>query len=383
MTKFSKLFLLLITASYLASCATNSAEKTLLKALQKQKDSQVISYDYINETDNIFNETHYADTASIVYFKTDSSYHGFGIHALTGKEEHLFDGFHYEKFKHAEKIRVSFEEEEIKDDPNYFSNLSFFAVNPMQVPAFSDFDSVFETMINHKRSYIYKKETQRKSMSDSSQIIRYQRLYYIAAEAGNIHQIQDIIISSEDTLQIANHYFSNYHYENTSFNLKTLERLKLLDYTNIKSEDEFEAFEWTPIKVGEKVAAKTFIDINGQETAIYGTPGKLSLILFSFIGCAPCEIALKDWQKEGYHFNPDINIYYSSFQNKGSVLKKYLAKKNFPFTAFGQESHMIESFSLYFAPSFALIDAEGTVLKVIEGYDEEVKKTLLKLLLPR
>lgn len=102
--------------------------------------------------------------------------------------------------------------------------------------------------------------------------------------------------------------------------------------------------------------------------------------MFSFMGCAPCETALKDFRDAGYTFNKDINFYYSSFQNPGKTLKRYLQKKGFPNTGFGRESKMIDDFSLYHSPSFVLFDSSGVVQKVIEGYDDEVKKILFGLL---
>jgi hypothetical protein len=39
-------------------------------------------------------------------------------------------------------------------------------------------------------------------------------------------------------------------------------------------------------------------------------------------------------------------------------------------------SHMTDEFLLCHAPSFVFFDSSGTILKVIEGYDEEVKATL-------
>jgi len=373
---FLKALLILSLGCY----KNNSSEKVASEIRNKILESSSISYNYKSITDNRFNETTYLDSAAITYYKLDFSLHGFGLHALSKNEEYFFDGYNFEKIKPIDKIRVKYNKDEIKNDSAYFYNLSFFASNPMSIKDHLEFDTITKMMIENKHYYLYKNEEQHISKSDSSEIVKYQKIFYSEVASGNIQQIQDLTIRNDETLQVIDHYFTDYIYKTEPSSVPRFDPNDDLKYKTITEEEEYEAFSYTPIKAGETLARKTYTDIEEKEVSIYGEQQKTSLIMFSFIGCAPCEVALRDFKDSGYWFTDEVDLFYSSFQNTGPSLKKYLAKKEFPFKAFGKESEMIQDFSLYHAPSFVFIDSNGKVLKVVEGYDEEVKKTLFDII---
>jgi hypothetical protein len=248
----------------------------------------------------------------------------------------------------------------------------------MSIKDDTDFESI-DTIIQEQAHLVYKKENLSKSKLDSNDIIIYQQFFYVDVKTKEVNQIQEITYKNNQVLQIINHYYSNYNYSKPVELLSNFKKTALT-YKIIREEEE--EFTYTPIAEGAQLTKKAYMDINQTEIEIYGKAGVSSLIMFSFIGCAPCEMALRDFKAVNYDFKAPINLYYSSFQNKSAVLKKYLKGKGFPFKAFGQESNMIEDFSLYTAPSFALIDSDGKILKVIEGYSENVKDTLMGILEP-
>lgn len=365
-----------------AGCsADDSSDVVLSKAKHKLEQSQTIQYAYLNETNNVFNETKYSSAATIDYFKLDKSLHGFGLHAFSDNEEYFFDGYDFIKLKHEQRVSIQYDRLKIENDSSYFSQLPFFSNNPMMFLVYYEFDYVSDTFINNQESFVYREESQQESHSDASLIVRYQKSFFIDKETSDISQIQDIIIRNRDTLQIVDHYFTNYIYGDDVAVFPEGDLNTEMEYVKIDEADEDEEFTFIPIREGEKLTRSRYDDVNGDEVSIYGEDSKSSLVMFSFIGCAPCEMALKDFKEVNYHFSEDINFYYSSFQNASPILKRYLEKKEFPNTAFGKESGMIEDFSLYHAPSFVLFDSTGTILKVIEGYNEEVKKELFEMLI--
>ena len=368
----------------LLGCHQNgSSKKTLQEVKEKLSKASTISYKYNSETDNKFNETKYSDAAEIEYYKIENSLYGFGLRALSNEEEYLFDGRNFEKLKHSDKIRVVYEKEAIEKDSNYFYNLSFFSTNPIRIKEYSEFATIKDSIIGGVSYYIYKDEAQTISKSDSSKIVKYQKFFYVDAKLNDIIQVKDLTIRNDETLQIIDHNFSAYKFNNSGQKYPIFDQNDKFQYKTIKEEEEYEEFTFTPIKEGEILSKKTYTDVNQKAINIYGDPPHLSLIMFSFIGCAPCEKALIDFKEAKYNFTPRIKLYYSSFQNTSSSLKNYLEKKGFPYQAFSKESNMIEAFSLYHSPSFVLIDSNGKVMKVIEGYDDEVKNTLFELLMPK
>lgn len=375
--------MLLCIVTMLSCGEMNSPERILVEVQQKIANTSAIRYSYHSETNNLFNETHYADSAEVGYYKLEESHHGFGLHVISKKDKYSYDGFELSKLEHDNKRIVQYDPQEIESDPDYFSRFTFFANNPMMIINYHDFAAIRDTMINGQKCFVYKDEVQRKSNSDTTVMVRYQKWFFVEKESKDIVQIADITIRDSDTLQVLDCFFNDYSYRDEGIPFPKMDPKNEVEYDRVSELDAEEEFAYVPIKEGEKLSKSSYIDVDGREISLFGEDEKSCLIMFSFIGCAPCETALKDFKAAHYDFSKEINFYYSSFQNDSSALKRYLEKKEFPNSGFGKESHMIDEFSLYHAPSFVLIDSSGTIIKVIEGYDEEVKATLLELLSPQ
>jgi len=371
--------ILFITLLVFGCQTSQPSDQILSEVIGKIQNASNIQYTYRSITDNKFNDTKYFDTAVVTYYKLDSSLHGFGLKALSRNEAYIFDGHNFEEINHDEKTRIQFDQNEIIQDSSYFHNFSFFASNPLRIKEYPQFDSIVESIINNKRFHLCMFEENSPSKSDSSKIVRYQKTFFIEADSNYITQFKDLTIRNDETLQIVDHFFSNYKYQNKKSLFPKFEHLE--NYKIIQEADIDDEFTYTPVKVGEKLSQKNYLNLSGKEVSIYGENQKPTLIMFSFIGCAPCEIALNDFKDADYWFKNHLNVYYSSFQNNGESLKEYLKKKDFPFDAFGKESNMIADFSLYHAPSFVFIDPSGKILKVVEGYDDEVQQSLFDLII--
>lgn len=381
MSQIFKFCALLVIIAFSIGCDQDDSSKNNLDEVKDiLNNASSIKYSYSRETDNIFNGTNYSDSADITYFKMDSSLYGFALHALSGDEEYLFDGYNFEKLNHSNKIRVKYDMDNTENDSNYFNRLSFFSANPMNILEYNTFGLIIDSTISGQAFVIYKTENQSISKSDDSQIVKNQKFIFVALGSKDVCRICNITMRNDETLQIENHHFTNFIYNNFVSDFSSFEENEKLNYEIVNEEDENKEFTYTPIQEGERLTKKAYIDVDQKEVNIYGESTKSSLIMFSFIGCTPCEIALKDFKEADYKFTDQINLYYSSFQNSSFILKKYLNKKGFPFKAFGKESKMIDDFSLYHAPSFVLIGPSGKIVKVIEGYDEEVKHFLFELL---
>ena len=341
-----------------------------------------INYKYTIEQENRFNESSLSDSAVVHYYRIEEGHHGFALHISSYEEDFIYDGLNFEKVRHLDSTIVVYNTEEISENPDYFSDLFYFSTNPLMINDYDNFESVRDSVIGGQSYFIYCNETQQKSHTDSTKTVLYQKQFYVDADSKNLNQIRDLIIRSGETLQVVKHHFEDISFNTSSMDLLTLDDKVRQTFDTVSEEEDNETFTYTPIKEGAALSTKTYKDVDQKDVDIFGDAQKSTLIMFSFIGCAPCEEALKDFRNERYQFSDDINLYYSSFQNPASTLKKYLKKKEFPNTAFGKESNLIAEFSLYHSPAFALIDSDGKILKVMEGYDDEVKENLFNILKP-
>jgi thioredoxin-related protein len=182
-------------------------------------------------------------------------------------------------------------------------------------------------------------------------------------------EFREIITRDLDTLQIQKHEFRNIENKPKESLANLMNRFNKNQYV-MEVKDESLPFGAPPIKEGEILSQVFFNDIEGVKVSLVNED--YSLVMFSFIGCTACEIALADLKKNHQLLMDRINIYYSSFQNNNSSLKKYLEDKPFFKNSFGRESNMIADFRLADAPTFVIINSKGIVEKIIAGYEETV-----------
>lgn len=371
---FSSICLIFLVIN-VSSCNQQIPNEVIRDYVLEQIDSNVvISYRYKLHWDNRFNETKHLDSAEMTYVKMENAPHSFGFHATAYGNDYIFDGVNYKEFEHEEKTIVRHDKDEIREDANYFEGSSFLSMSPIGLLNDKEFESVFDASNEEKRFAVFKEVTSSKSVSDDTQMVYREQFIFLDKESYVVDQIRNITIKKGDTLQILDCYFSDYKFSMESYDFSSTLDSNILNYREIGIEDEDTEREDGQIKVGEKLQNKIFQDVSAKDVAIFGSTKKQSLVMFSFIGCGGCEYAMHDFFEKNYKFKEDIDFYYSSPVDKSSTLKSYLIKKEFPFKAFGSESKMNESFSVFSYPTFVLIDADGIVQKVIFGYDDEVRK---------
>ncbi|HLO54106.1 MAG TPA: hypothetical protein VK169_07465 [Saprospiraceae bacterium] len=362
-----------------ASASLQKKDAILEKAIDKLHQNVNISYDYLTKTDNYFNSTFTVDSGSLTRFRSAGGLHKFGFCAKQKQVAYLFDGIHFSKYKHEEKVKVVFDEGEIQSNESYFENFIFWSQSPFQLANMEGLVKLEDKFVEDRKFHVFLKEQMRPSMSDSTQIIKYQGFWFIEEESNEVSMIRNITILENDTLQKVEQLFNNFAFGN--YNKTTIKGLEDLNYDVVLAENEYPELEITPIRIGQKVKSNKYVNIHNEETIIYGEDGKSSLIVFGYIGCFACEKAIKDLLMIYPNLKKDINVFYSSFQNKNFAVGKYIQRKKLPFVAFGSESNMMVDFQLYTSPSFIFIDEKGFVTYIEEGYNQEVKAKLMDILL--
>lgn len=370
--------LLLFNLMILVGCQNSESNNAtaLNEAKNKLRQASTIHYDYQSKWDTRLNETTFdSPPIQITYSKVDSSLLGYGFYAKGGEVELVFDGLNYFEIDHNEKTILFNDSERIKGDARYFESSMLFGVNPLNLLKVDSIESSSKSMINNQKFEIFQT---RKIVEKEDRKIQTDNYYFIESETHLLQQIQDVIIINGDTGQIIDHYFTNYVIENSLFDFTKLDHSKTTTYQALWENDREAAGLVKQIKVGTQLETQTYQDIENHAISIFGNSKKQSLIMFSFIGCGGCEIAMRDFKKKDYQVNQNIDLLYSSPSDKQAVLKRYLNKKGFPFKGFSKESNMNEDFSAFSFPTFVLVDSKGEVQEVIQGYEDKVKEILFE-----
>jgi hypothetical protein len=362
-----------------ASAFLQKKDTILEEAIGKLHQNVNISYDYLTKTDNYFNSTFNVDSGSLTRFRSAGGLHKFGFCVKQKQVAYLFDGIHFSKYKHEEKVKVVFDEGEIQNDESYFDNFIFWSQSPFQLANIEGLVKLEDKFLEGRKCHVYLMETIGPSLVDSTLISTIQKFWFIDKEFLEVSMIRNIIILENDTLQKMEQMFSNFSFGHDETN--ALKELEDLNYDVVLAKNEYPELEITPIRIGQKVKSNKYVNIQNEETIIYGEDGKSTLIVFGLIGCGACELAIKDLLMIYPNLKKDIIVFYSSFQNKNFAVEKYIQRKKLPFVAFGAESNMIVDFQWYNSPSFIFIDEKGFVTYIEEGYNQEVKAKLMDLLL--
>jgi len=362
-----------------ASASLQKKDAVLEKVIDKLQQNVNISYDYLTKTDNYFNSTFIVDSGSVIRFSSAGGLHKFGFCVKQKQVAYLFDGIHFSKYKHDEKVKVVYDEGEIQSDENYFDNFGFWAQSPFQLADMEGLVKLEDKFVEGRKCHVFLKETKVPSLVDTTLIDTNQKFWFINKESHEVSMIRNIIILENDTLQKMEHMFLNFSFGQDEKN--AIKGLEDLNYEVVLAENEYPELEITPIKIGQKVKNNKYVNIHDEETIIYGEDGKSSLIVFGLIGCGNCEFGIKDLLTIYPNLKKDINVFYTSFQNKNFAVEKYIQRKKLPIVAFGAESNMIVDFQLYTSPTYLFIDKNGFVTEILEGFDQENRTKLLDLLL--
>lgn len=355
-----------------------TAEETLLLATAKIEASAMLGYKYVANWDTRINASTFIDSTTIIYFKASDSHHGYGFYADGGDTEFIYDGFHYRTIMHADQTVINEDPNEVAQDSAYFADKLFFAYSPLDLLAVKLGKTAQDTLIDGQLHYIFSKAEERPSYVDETKKVRSEYAYFIDAATSLLKQIKNTTIIAGDTAQVIDYHFTDYTFQKTPYELSEVVWKRSKGYQEISSVDYEEERHLAQIAPGDQLEATTYTSIDGEPQVLFGDPSKKSLIMFSFIGCTGCELALQELSKRDYEIRDSIQLFYSSPQNHGEALKSYLAKHEFPFTAFGSASGVQQDFLVYTFPTFVLVNAAGGVEQVITGYDESVEALLYR-----
>jgi len=352
------------------------ANEVLMLSKQLLKENNTVHYQYKSFWDNKFNESSFRDSTKMVYSKVNTNIHGFIYSSAARNFSFIYDGKSYSKIDHKEKQIVNYNEEKVSKDSAYFDHQMVFFAHPNELLDQEAFDLVIDTIINEKKYFAYKNRQHSKN-EDNESIVR-DRYYFIEIGSNLIKEIKNVTMIDKDTAQIISYTFDNYQFEKESIDFGNILDKPYAHYSTIQEADESNERYNKLIQVGEKLVKKSYEDISNNLITLYGNKQNKTLVMFSFIGCGGCEYAMREMKKKEFKIQENIDLYYSSPNDKQTTLQAYLERKEFPFTGFSKESKMNDHFSVFSFPTFVLIDSNGEVENVTSGYQEEVEAILFE-----
>lgn len=332
--------------------------------------TKIIEYQHIKIFDNKFNSTITYDTFNVTIFKLGNEKVGFQI--LSKEHEWFYDSNELIELNHINKTKSIETINDLVGFPHWDKNLL------SMLDTLSKKKCELKSIDNVLYQYYSSRLVSRSSVDSNKLLINHLEYTFTKLDFGNfLHK--ETIIRDNDTLQIQNHFFKNISFQSKK-SFKSIEkRIKNTSY-QLLEDDEALPFGKEAIQEGDEISRKEFNDIENNSIQIISNEKKYSLIIFSFIGCSPCEMALNQLKEDKLGLKNKVDLYYSSFQNENNAVRKYLENKEIFQHAFAKESNMINEFRLPVSPTFVLIDSNGKIRKIIEGFDNSVLTTLNEII---
>jgi peroxiredoxin len=124
------------------------------------------------------------------------------------------------------------------------------------------------------------------------------------------------------------------------------------------------------LKVGEKAPDFRLQDLDGNWVRLSDFRGKKVLLDFSMIHCGWCKIAIDEFKKSSFSFASNVVPLYVNPVDGSEKMKKYQSRVGIPFTALINAKEVGQAFGVRGYPTFYLIDENGTIEFVNEGYSD-------------
>jgi GLPGLI family protein len=170
-------------------------------------------------------------------------------------------------------------------------------------------------------------------------------------------------------------------YSAIELDLNTDHKIEIIDqdFIPISEEAYYEHFQkleeslkTDEIKVGDKVLARTFTNLNNHEIQIPSPEEKVQVINFWFIGCRGCVHEFPELNQIREHFsnNEDVEFYGLTGDAKSNLIK-FLKKKPFEFEVIPESYYYGVELGIVMYPTTLIINKEGKVAHIYSMIDKD------------
>ena len=131
-----------------------------------------------------------------------------------------------------------------------------------------------------------------------------------------------------------------------------------------------------PLKVNDSVADFEAFDKNGFKHKLSDFKGKYILVDFTKEYCAPCEKAIKELKIINEKYSDKLTIISFNGEKSQDFWKKGLIRNNIPWLSLwdgeGNNGKTLMKYGVRSFPNFFLINKQGKIIELLEGYSDGI-----------
>lgn len=126
----------------------------------------------------------------------------------------------------------------------------------------------------------------------------------------------------------------------------------------------------------------TLKNIAGKEVSLSSLKGKIVALDFWASWCGPCKLAMPHLQKlhEKYFDKGFVAVGVNCFEENSETAVKYIRDNNYTYECLLEGDEVAQKYLAKFIPTIYLLDREGKIIFSMLGFDEDLEKTLSKLI---
>lgn len=363
---FSYFIVLAIACIAFTSCET-SPEETLEKTVANYEEQHFIAYSHTMYWPNLLGEI---DTFNmeIQYQKHSNPYYDYNFIGERDLYGFVYIDGEFKEINHADSSVTIYSDHDLEGKTNMVSENMFTSSNPITIlkegtwiykqdtaiagKQFSNYFLVgMDTMIDDKKIYLEKHIFINPANKLLDRMER--RLYHNNKKA----------------------QFISYEYSNYDMDLSARE-IKFEQPAHYMSKTPGDVEKLVPMKEGIKAPDFQSNDIDGESIVLSKFIGKKVLLNFSIINCGWCKIALEDINTGKIKLPEDIIPLYINPRDSKADVSKYIELYDVPFTVLPEAKSIGKMYGVNGYPTFYIINEEGTIEKVIHGYDRNLLSSL-------
>jgi len=138
-------------------------------------------------------------------------------------------------------------------------------------------------------------------------------------------------------------------------------------------------------RMGQPAPEFTLADLEGKTHSLKDYRGKVVLLDFWATWCGPCRVSTPALGRLHQKLKArNFAVLSISVDDSADPVKKYVKKQNVPFLTLMADSNVQAEYRVRAIPTFVLVDAEGVIVKIFQGFapsmEDAWEREILKLL---
>ncbi|GAB2983694.1 hypothetical protein GCM10027049_21310 [Mucilaginibacter puniceus] len=117
----------------------------------------------------------------------------------------------------------------------------------------------------------------------------------------------------------------------------------------------------------------TLYDVNGKKTSLNNMKGKIVLMDFYFIGCAPCMQSLKPLSNLYKKYKDRLIIASLTQRDSKEDVAAFDKLHKIAYAGFADAAEVVKAYHVSGWPTFYFIDKNGKIANVLDGFDEQTE----------